>query len=643
MVLDSQVQKVLDYIEGNPDVSPARLCEEFGVSDRTIRTYVKKLNAALEPEAHIHKRRGGGYFLKIVDYDAYRSIRDDASNGGLKPIPSSSEGRVDYLLNDLLSRVDWITLDDLSENLYVSRNAISGDLKRVEAQLARFDLKLDRRPHYGIRVSGSEMSRRLCLANITLDKLAEHRESDSQNQVTLDTIAACVNEVISEEGFQINSAAYQNLLVHIAVAIWRIREQCYVPLEAEHIEKLRSAREFAVAGCVALGIEKAFDIQLPEEEVAYIAIHLAGKQSLYANPNSGDEGLVISDEVWDVVTEMLECIWDSYHFDFRGDLELRMNLARHIVPLAVRLKYRMHIDNPLLADIKERFTLAYSMALDSSVILAEHYGSRLSDDEIGYIALAFALALERQKSEAPRKNILVVCASGQGSAKLLEYRYRQEFGALVEKIVTCDASHIDSIDMTGIDYVFTTVPLHRALPVPVREVSFFLDADDMHDVREILAGANVTGDLAPYFSADLFVSDIVAADKNEVISILCEQAAAFRSVPDEFKQLVMRREDLAQTSFGNQVAMPHSVKAVTDETFVCVGLLREPVEWNGQAVRAVFLVSVSKAKDKKLDRFYRSMAKMLTSKEAIQELVDNQRWGTVVKLLNMYGKTNDNE
>lgn len=179
-MLDSQVQKVLGYIEVNPDVSPARLCEEFGVSDRTIRTYVKKLNAALEPDAYIHKRRGGGYALNIIDYDAYCSIKDDASNGGLKSIPSTSEGRVDYLLNDLLSRVDWITLDDLSEILYVSRNAISGDLKRVEAQLAKFDLKLERRPHYGIRVSGSEMSRRLCLANIALDKLAEHRESDSQ-------------------------------------------------------------------------------------------------------------------------------------------------------------------------------------------------------------------------------------------------------------------------------------------------------------------------------------------------------------------------------------------------------------------------------------------------------------------------------
>lgn len=642
MVLDSQVQKVLDYIEGNPDVSPARLCEEFGVSDRTIRTYVKKLNAALEPEAHIHKRRGGGYSLKIVDYDAYRSIRDDASNGGLKPIPSTSEGRVDYLLNDLLSRVDWITLDDLSENLYVSRNTISGDLKRVEAQLARFDLKLDRRPHYGIRVSGSEMSRRLCLANITLSHLAERHGEDPQNQVTLDKIAGCVNNVIAEEDFHINSAAYQNLLVHIAVAVWRIREGCYVPLEADHIESLRTTREFGVAKCVAQGVEQAFDIKLPEEEIAYITIHLAGKQSLSAAPDDSDEGLVISDEVWGVVSEMLECIWDSYHFDFRSDLELRMNLARHIVPLAVRLKYRMHIDNPLLADIKERFALAYSMALDSSVILAEHYGSRLSEDEIGYIALAFALALERQTSEAPRRNILVVCASGQGSAKLLEYRYRQEFGALVDRVVTCDASHIDSIDMTGIDYVFTTVPLRRALPVPVREVSYFLDVDDMRGVRDALTDANVTGELAPYFSRDLFAAQIDARSKTEVIEKLCALIAAKRTVPDNFLQLVLKREDLAQTSFGNQVAMPHSVRAVTDDTFVCIGVLKNPVEWNGQAVRVVFLVSVSKSKDKKLDRFYRSMAKLLTSKEAIQELIDSQRWSTVVKLLNAHGNT-DNE
>ncbi|VWL95567.1 putative licABCH operon regulator [Collinsella aerofaciens] len=635
-MIDSQVRKVLFYIEEHEGVMPQLLAGVFDVSDRTIRTYVKKLNGQLEPAAHIHKARGGGYSLVVTDRDAFDRLVQASSEGGIRALPSTPGGRVSYLLSDLLCRTGWITLDDLSEILFVSRNAISGDLKRVEEQLGRFDLSLERRPHYGIRVRGSEMSRRLCLANITLDNLMDSR-ADDDNRASLNVIAHCVDEVIAEEGFQINSAAYQNLMVHIAIAVRRIREGCYVPMDAEHLEHLRSSREFAVAGRIASGIEEAFSINLPQEEVAYIAIHLAGKQSLYAGPDDEDKGLVISDEVWNVVSEMLELIWDSYHFDLRGDLELRMNLARHIVPLAVRLKYRMHIDNPLLADIKERFTLAYSMALDSSMILAQKYGNRLSDDEAGYIALAFALALERQKGEAPRKNILVVCASGQGSAKLLEYRYRQEFGSLVDRVVTCDASHVDSVDMTGIDYVFTTVPLHCSLLVPVRQVSFFLDDEDMKDLRDLLSDAGLSGSLAPFFAPELFVTDLDVSDKREAIERLCECVAECRKVPSDFCELVLRREELAQTSFGNQVAMPHPVQAVSDDTFVCVGLLSHAIEWNGQAVRAVFLVSVSKAKNKKLESFYRSMAKLLTNKEAIQKLVGNQTWGTLVELLNTFG------
>lgn len=635
-MIDSQVCKVLFYIEEHEGVMPQLLAGVFDVSDRTIRTYVKKLNGQLEPAAHIHKARGGGYSLVVTDRDAFDRLVQASSEGGIRALPSTPGGRVSYLLSDLLCRTGWITLDDLSEILFVSRNAISGDLKRVEEQLGRFDLSLERRPHYGIRVRGSEMSRRLCLANITLDNLMDSR-ADDDNRASLNVIARCVDEVIAEEGFQINSAAYQNLMVHIAIAVRRIREGCYVPMDAEHLEHLRSSREFAVAGRIASGIEEAFSINLPQEEVAYIAIHLAGKQSLYAGPDDEDKGLVISDEVWNVVSEMLELIWDSYHFDLRGDLELRMNLARHIVPLAVRLKYRMHIDNPLLADIKERFTLAYSMALDSSMILAQKYGNRLSDDEAGYIALAFALALERQKGEAPRKNILVVCASGQGSAKLLEFRYRQEFGSLVDRVVTCDASHVDSVDMTGIDYVFTTVPLHCSLLVPVRQVSFFLDDEDMKDLRDLLSDVGLSGSLAPFFAPELFVTDLDVSDKREAIERLCECVAECRKVPSDFCELVLRREELAQTSFGNQVAMPHPVQAVSDDTFVCVGLLSHAIEWNGQAVRAVFLVSVSKAKNKKLESFYRSMAKLLTNKEAIQKLVGNQTWGTLVELLNTFG------
>ena len=638
-MLDGRDIKLIDIIDAHPDIDPVDLAERFSVSDRSVRTYVRKTNEALGSCAQIEKRRGGGYSLRVLNASAFAALRARDAHAGQDAVPTTPEARVDYLLNDLLSRADWITVDDLASILFVSRNVITSDLRQVAATLERFGLVLEKRPHYGIRVTGPEMSRRLCLANLTLDCII-----GTGGSASLDVIARCVSESLAEEDFQINSAAYQNLLVHIAVAVERIRANCYVPMEPEHLERMRSTPEYLIAKKVAAAVERELTAELPEEEIGYIAIHLAGKQTLYTPGSDADANLVISDEVWNVVSRMLEMVWNAFHFDFRNDLELRMNLARHIVPLSVRLRYRMRIDNPLLSDIKQRFPVAYSMALESSCILAEEYGNALSEDEVGYIALAFALAIERQKSERPRKNILVVCASGQGSARLLEWRYRQEFGTWLDRIETCDVAHVASRDLTGIDYVFTTVPLERKLPVPVREVKYFLDDEDVNSVRRILSGeAAAAAPLAAYFDERLFLGALDAEDKDGALDALCARVAEVHDVPGDFRALVQRREELAQTCFGNLVAMPHPVTPVTTSTFVAVAVLNHPVSWNGQEVRAVFLVSVSSLRDQKLDAFYRGMARLLTSREAIQKLVSNPDFATLLDVIDTYSPEPEKE
>lgn len=54
-MIDSQVRKLLFYIDEHENVMAQTLADEFDVSDRTIRTYVKKLNGQLEPAASIRK------------------------------------------------------------------------------------------------------------------------------------------------------------------------------------------------------------------------------------------------------------------------------------------------------------------------------------------------------------------------------------------------------------------------------------------------------------------------------------------------------------------------------------------------------------------------------------------------------------
>lgn len=654
---DSQIVR---YVLANPGISSADLSQHFDVSERTIRTYVKRANERLDGFACLVKKNRGGYSVKVTDGPALNawleSMHMNIARGNMQP-----EDRVAYLLNDLLDRTDWVTVDELCHALCVSRPTVSGDLKRVEERLEEFGLKIEKRPHYGIRVIGEELSRRLCLASSVVESLAREEAATGKalpgggdktsivegaqagpcRMTSLDKIAKIVDTAVDEFDFQINSLTYQNLLVHISIALMRIQEGNYVPVDLGANSCICDDRVADVAAGIATRIKDELGVELPESERSYIAIHLAGKEMI-ADPDTalegkeGEEtGLVISEEVWSVVTQMLEVVWKSFRYDFRDDLELRMNLARHIVPLVVRLRYHLHIDNPILTDIRRRYPLAYSMALDSSAVLAEHYGATLSENEVGFIAMAFALSLERHRTELPKKNILVVCASGRGSARMLEYRYRQEFGAYVDSIQTCDVAHVSKADFSKIDYVFTTVPLREALPVPVRQIEFFFDDAEVREVRRLLSTREpdaLDPSFAARFSKQLFFAHKTFASKKEALVFLCKQMEGTGRVAENFSELVMRREDCVATSFGNEVAMPHPLEPVCDRSFAAVTLLDEPLDWGNGSVKAIFMVAISTEDNDELGGMFDVLAEAFNDADGISKLMQEQSYEALMDL-----------
>lgn len=654
---DSQIVR---YVLANPGISSADLSQHFDVSERTIRTYVKRANERLDGFACLVKKNRGGYSVKVTDGPALNawleSMHMNIARGNMQP-----EDRVAYLLNDLLDRTDWVTVDELCHALCVSRPTVSGDLKRVEERLEEFGLKIEKRPHYGIRVIGEELSRRLCLASSVVESLAREEAATGKalpgggdktsivegaqagpcRMTSLDKIAKIVDAAVDEFDFQINSLTYQNLLVHISIALMRIQEGNYVPVDLGANSCICDDRVADVAAGIATRIKDELGVELPESERSYIAIHLAGKEMI-ADPDTalegkeGEEtGLVISEEVWSVVTQMLEVVWKSFRYDFRDDLELRMNLARHIVPLVVRLRYHLHIDNPILTDIRRRYPLAYSMALDSSAVLAEHYGATLSENEVGFIAMAFALSLERHRTELPKKNILVVCASGRGSARMLEYRYRQEFGAYVDSIQTCDVAHVSKADFSKIDYVFTTVPLREALPVPVRQIEFFFDDAEVREVRRLLSTREpdaLDPSFAARFSKQLFFAHKTFASKKEALVFLCKQMEGTGRVAENFSELVMRREDCVATSFGNEVAMPHPLEPVCDRSFAAVTLLDEPLDWGNGSVKAIFMVAISTEDNDELGGMFDVLAEAFNDADGISKLMQEQSYEALMDL-----------
>ena len=620
------MKQILDILSDRDYYTAEMLAEEIHAGTKTVRNLLKEINQEIEPNgAVIVSKYGVGYFLNIQDNEKYEAYcRKDHAHGSEEYLPSTSEERIQYLLEYLINSGSYVKLEKLSESLYISKRTLTEDLKEVEQFLKKFNIRVIRKPNYGIRLEGKEFDTRLCIASFSGKRFHKGNES-------MDEIAAIVSTVLKENDFMITGAAYQNLVVHLYIAISRIMECHYVPMPEGILENPRERYEYQIAQVVARQLEERFHISFPENEVAYIAIHLAGKK-MFLEEENVEENVIITQEISDLVTAMLERVYDLFKFDFRSDLELRMILSQHLVPLSVRIRFDMDMKNPMLRDVKEKFCLSYTMACNAVTVLNEHFKVSLSEDEVAYFAFAFALALERRKTEIKKKNIILVCSSGRGSAQLLQYKYKNSFKDYIDEIIACDVGSLYKMDFSRYDYIFTTVPITVSVPLPILEVEYFLGDEDIVNVKKVLCGQK-TSSVLNYYERDLFLTHLKFKTKTEVLRFMCQFVIEKKKLPQEFYESVLQRERMAKTAFGNQVAMPHAYKAMSSETFVCVGILDEPVEWGDQKIRAIFLVCIAD-KDHtsaELQHFYQLTASFLLSQKQIQELVKKQDYDAFIK------------
>ncbi len=626
-------RQVLELVLAQRGITQEEIAAELGVSARTVRSYVGRLNDSLADVARIELQRGAGYSLSVMDEPGFARFRSRLQ--GQEHDTGAVSKRVAYMLEDLLTRSDWVKLGEYAEALFVSRQMLSRDLATVEKVLNRFDLVLERRPHYGMRVVGSEVQRRICLTGAVVGRVTPGNgpvgAADDASRVW-----SIIDDACSVWGLQLSSDTLQNLVTHLLVAIVRMREGCYVPVDLGDLLCDAPAEVRDAAAFIAQRIGEEFSLYVPSEEAAYITVHLMGKISADGVPFSEEfeaEALAISGKMLDVVSH-------AYHINLREDIELRATLALHLAPLIVRLRYRMNQSNPMLEDIRHEFPLAFSIAADASMVLFARFGVMPSADEVGYLALLFELALERKRKavQEQKMSIVIACASGMGSARILEHRCRREFGDRIDRIVSCDVRHLSSIDYTDIDCVLSTVPIpfSASLSVPSIVIGSLFGPQDVKEVNDFLQG--IGSGLDSYFREELFFPSCRFDSKWEAIHVLCEKMVRF-GADSSLEELVLRRERSFTTAVGNGVAIPHPVDPTSEQMFLSIALLDEPLIWDdfGHEVCIVFLISFPNSDSVELDSFFHEFSALIANKELVDALALSHDWDSFMRRMTLSG------
>ncbi|MEA9389747.1 BglG family transcription antiterminator [Acerihabitans sp. TG2] len=609
------------------------LAKKNSVSEKTIRMRIKELNDILILNgAIINSKSKMGYQLAILNEEKFSEFNEKIERNDKKKTPTTSNERVLYVLALLLNRNEYIKLEEICDLLYVSRNTMTSILKKIDCILDVYNLSLDRRPYYGITIQGKEIDKRICIAN-NLQRRSGLNKENGHKQLELKIIGKIVLDMIYNHGLRISEISLDNFILHIYVSIVRVRQGFIMSIDNDKICSLIDADTLFVAKEIVSKIQEEISVNFPEQETVYLALHMEAKLSPRSGKNIASN-IIISGEIDSLSLAMLDVIFGSFKIDFRNNLELRMSLNQHMVPFDIRMLYGIPLKNPLLDEIKKEYALAYTIAITACIVLKQHYKKNIPDDEIGYFAMIFELALEKKNTVIEKKNIVIVCSSGKGTTQLFMYKYKQAFGKYINNIYECTAYELVSFDFkaNNIDYVFTTIPINMSVPVPVFEVNPFLEQKDIVTYSEMFKmGSNEF--LKKYYSKSLFLNNINVKTKKEAIKVLCEHTKKYVELPDEFYDAVIKREDLGQTDFGNLVAIPHPFQVITKVNFVTVGILKESLWWGNNEVQVIFLIALSDEEDEDIERFYQLTTKLLFNKEHIDFLIENQKFEVMIDLL----------
>ncbi|NWQ39546.1 transcription antiterminator [Bacillus sp. EB106-08-02-XG196] len=650
LILNSRIKSLVkELISHKEPVTSEYLAKVLGVTSRTIRNDVKTLNLELKKiGVQIDASRGVGYYIDSTLGEHVKEVIEELfmlQEEEQRNTPVLPEERVLYILKSVIVAEDFIAAEQLANELFVSKSTVDNDLKQVEKLLEKYDLKLFKKPNFGIKLVGNEMNIRFCLSESLAN--IKNEQSELENEIIADVnineIKTITKKYIEELSFNMADLPLNNLVMHIAIAIQRIKKGKNVEAGSIELDQLEDQVEYEVAKKIVHSIEEIFAIKIPLGEVAYITIHLLGAKH-FDDKNFLELDIIdlVGERHYQLVANILSEINRVYRIELREDRELIYGLGLHLRSAINRLKYRMNLRNPMLTEIKKNYPFSFELGILAAEVIHSNSDLVVNEDEIGYIAIHLEAAVERMKNKKRRqmKRVAIVCASGLGTAKLLAASVESVFPG-IDIVGTYPSYSIGEIKKEEADLILSTIPIVKESPIPALHINAILTEKDIKKVKEHISSKFLNEDknkslmkLHNLFSDELFFTEIDKKNPTEIIRSLSTVLNIKGYVDDSFQQSVLEREEISPTSIGNLVAIPHPLKPNALGSCIAIGILRKPVKWGEQTVQLVLLLALNEKDKEEFSHLFNHLWKIVQNKKLVAELCSKEKFEDFISQFN---------
>jgi len=570
--LQKKHQQLIDFLYNNNgrDVTSTILSEVLGVTDRTIRNYIKTINESSNIEIVSSSK---GYAIK--------SDNDELIHERLSPNKKETEDAIlDFeIIQYLMNKDEYISYDEIADKFFFSPQTIRRRIQNLTIDIKELNIQvsINTQVFKGIKLEGTEIQKRILLERyftiIPIKKELFQRFVINSfytwvNKDVINNIFEMVDTINIDYSLNLEFQMYKKITVQLIIMVHQIQCNRIVSINDTILTDLSNFVEYNVGKAFREKLSK--DIDISNEEAIYFVNYLMSLQLDLDETQIENKNPTIIKNIENILYQ-IEC---DYHVPVISEEKFKNNIINHIYRMINPVSYNLFIYNPFVKETKSEYFFSFSIASNIALQIEKKFQVIIQDSEIAYLAYHVQVILD--SLEKKKIKTVILYSRNYERTKLLASKISTYFDELeICKIEKCTTKYTFDYAYFYIGINLTSIPKTKANIITINH------GFDSSDIKKIRFSLEAQQSIVEASAIDWIDESSIETAIQKLLTL---------NNMTQFYDLIMKREQISYTSIGNLVAIPHPYFEKNEyKESILIGLNKSKIKWGNEMVQLIII------------------------------------------------------
>lgn len=626
---NNEIKIIQILLASNDYISTYKIATLIGISRRSVREEINNVkNILKELEIHFTSKPNKGYIIDEKTPEIINKLQEiinkNENDDAYAQIPNIPHDRINYILKLLAQSDKYIKMDDIADELLVSRATIANDLINVKKELSRYNVHIIHKPNYGIKLNINELERRRIIADLVFAGMTQRKVFYDFLDTYLDSSDRLIIEIIKKNNISISDLSLADILINYSISI--ARNMAGHPLDTifEDAESFKNTNEYQAVLDLSQLAEEHFNVIFNDSEKDFLTIMIICKGS--TNNKIYHEELATSK----LTQIILDDIYNStlIHIDNR----YYNRLALYVQTALLRQKYQGKIRNPLYDKIQDDMPFAYYLTKIVAKRIKEYTGTPLSRSEISAFTIFFNNIIT-EHTDHRKKALLVNCMGNFASnynMNILEKNLLNDLS--IQKCISYP--ELSKENLNNYDLIISNTPIHKHYDIPIINVNYIITMDDIIFIKSKLAYYFNEENMVYYFHPELFEHGLSLKTKKGISTMLYQTLCKiYPQMKSSIKTNFTNKNKYSLHSFNNSIGLLKMNTPINPNNNNIILTFKKPVTYDEQEFQILIVFSSYDQDNIMYDTLYNTLKKISENDTLIESLTNSESYTEFLSIL----------